>query len=740
MCSTRPSQPVTVFGRFTLFRESPRLIADGLTVKIGARALELLIALLDADGRAVGQAELAQRGWPGLAVDLNTVQAQISALRRALGGDRDLIVTVPGFGYRFAGGTQSASTVAALAADPAHAGHAAKPPGEVPAHDGASASSGPPAAAGAPLQLTPFVGRHAELSEVLGLVSITRAITLVGEPGIGKARVAREAARRLAPRFADGCVTVTLSTLTPEDGYANAFALALNVPPSSGRAALDRLLDAVRAQHVLLVVECSECDRAPAARTIDAMLASAPGVVVIATALQSLGMQSEETVALGPLRTPEQSAVAAALAPAYDALRLLFARIVALSIKRDRSRSGPRAPSGSVLLAAFDAGVVAQPAIDCAVSVTQWLGGVPLALELAATAIFRDLREGEALETAMARYAQTLAPSHISRVSLAVAPAARTAPLPAAFNLYLTRLTDRTRRQLLHLGIFTGEFSHCAAAGLLVACEPSQDGTPASDDARAETHLAELVDAGLVEQIERQPQWMLQIRRPLRRLLRDLLLESGEYDRTALALATGLPVRLHAHLKRGTQPAIDALDLSDLGDLRAALEWVTEAERIDLAVTLLESSAPLWALLSLEAEYLRRTRAVLARVEAVATPRRRDEMRLQAILARALPLARASVGEIMATWQSVYDLANMCADSAYREQALIGLIVCCTEAGETRRAAQLRARLDRLASEEASGSLAVAPDEAPIEPSADPGAENPAAPPAADRAKALRQA
>ncbi|MFL6706048.1 MAG: hypothetical protein ACJ8I3_27555, partial [Paraburkholderia graminis] len=59
-------------------------------------------------------------------------------------------------------------------------------------------------------------------------------------------------------------------------------------------------------------------------------------------------------------------------------------------------------------------------------------------------------------------------------------------------------------------------------------------------------------------------------------------------------------------------------------------------------------------------------------------------------------LAHAPVAQAIAAWETVYELANACADSAFRERALTGLIVCCSEAGDTRRAAELQARYDRI--------------------------------------------
>jgi phospholipid transport system substrate-binding protein len=89
------------FGRFQLLLRRRQLIADGVPVKLGARAFDLLLALLKADGSLVAKEELASRVWPGIFVSEENLKVQISALRKALGEDRDFIRTEPGRGYRF---------------------------------------------------------------------------------------------------------------------------------------------------------------------------------------------------------------------------------------------------------------------------------------------------------------------------------------------------------------------------------------------------------------------------------------------------------------------------------------------------------------------------------------------------------------------------------------------------------------------------------------------------------------
>src|SRR6516165_6893780 len=97
------------FGRFEIHRHKGQLLADGKSLEIGARAFDILLALIDSAGMLVTKSELMERGWPGQVVEENNVQVQIHALRRALGRDRDLIQTVAGRGYRFVGEPQRQS-------------------------------------------------------------------------------------------------------------------------------------------------------------------------------------------------------------------------------------------------------------------------------------------------------------------------------------------------------------------------------------------------------------------------------------------------------------------------------------------------------------------------------------------------------------------------------------------------------------------------------------------------------
>jgi DNA-binding winged helix-turn-helix (wHTH) protein len=89
------------FGRFRILLRRRQLVADGVPVELGARAFDLLLALLEADGSLVTKEELISRVWPGIVVSGENLKVQISLLRKALGEERNFIRTEFGRGYRF---------------------------------------------------------------------------------------------------------------------------------------------------------------------------------------------------------------------------------------------------------------------------------------------------------------------------------------------------------------------------------------------------------------------------------------------------------------------------------------------------------------------------------------------------------------------------------------------------------------------------------------------------------------
>jgi DNA-binding winged helix-turn-helix (wHTH) protein len=108
-CSPRPTaaDAELEFGRFRVLLRRRQLLADGVPVELGTRAFDALMVLLEADGALVTKGELLGRVWPGITVTEENVKLQISMLRKALGADRDLILTECGRGYRFTGAVRT---------------------------------------------------------------------------------------------------------------------------------------------------------------------------------------------------------------------------------------------------------------------------------------------------------------------------------------------------------------------------------------------------------------------------------------------------------------------------------------------------------------------------------------------------------------------------------------------------------------------------------------------------------
>ena len=230
--ATKPAASVA-FGRFRVVLHRRELIADGRLIKLGGRAFDVLVALIEARGAVVSKDALMARVWPDRIVAENSLQAQISALRHIFGAERDLIRTVAGRGYQFTG------EVRILEA----------PPNERD-DDGEHAAAAEPGSALPPTNLPPtnlpqpiskLIGRDDELGEVLNLVATHRLVTLTGAGGIGKTRLALALARELRPHFADGVWLAEFSPLVDPGLVPATVAAAVGLELGGGEASAQRV-------------------------------------------------------------------------------------------------------------------------------------------------------------------------------------------------------------------------------------------------------------------------------------------------------------------------------------------------------------------------------------------------------------------------------------------------------------------------------------------------------------------
>src|SRR5690349_12146193 len=153
---------------------------DGMTVRIGNRAFDILELLIEAQGGLVSKETILERVWPDSVVGDNNLQVHMSALRKLLGDSRDLIKTIAGRGYRLVGsGACVQHEAGASLHDAPHGLAQSAVPNNLPACG------------------SMLVGRDEATAHVSTVLRNARHVTLVGSGGIGKTRVAIEVARRL---------------------------------------------------------------------------------------------------------------------------------------------------------------------------------------------------------------------------------------------------------------------------------------------------------------------------------------------------------------------------------------------------------------------------------------------------------------------------------------------------------------------------------------------------------------
>ena len=209
------------FGRFRVLPHRRELLADSGPIRLGGRAFDVLMALIEARGAVVGKDALMRCVWPNRIVEENSLQVQISALRAAFGTERELIRTVAGRGYQFTGeirilaeGSDERAPADLAAAQPA----AVMPPTNLPE------------------PVSELIGRDDDLGEIRSLTAAHRLVTLTGAGGIGKTRLSLEVARRLLPDIVDGVWAVEFAPLSDPEHVPVTIATALGIELTAGGA------------------------------------------------------------------------------------------------------------------------------------------------------------------------------------------------------------------------------------------------------------------------------------------------------------------------------------------------------------------------------------------------------------------------------------------------------------------------------------------------------------------------
>jgi predicted ATPase/DNA-binding SARP family transcriptional activator len=234
------------------------------------------------------------------------------------------------------------------------------------------APSIPPAPYNLPVAPTPFVGRETELTELHGLLvqGQHRLVTLLGPGGIGKSRLALEAAREQVGLYSDGVYFVPLAALDEPRALLPAIADSLGVFFSDREIPAAQLINYLRSKQLLLVLD--NCETLTAGippqgiEQLAELLRAAPSLVILATSRERLNLQEETLFPLEGLATPPGESAAAQPLERYSAIDLFVRR--ARAVQRD-----------------FTLGDAERPAV---IQICRMLEGLPLGLELAAAALW----------------------------------------------------------------------------------------------------------------------------------------------------------------------------------------------------------------------------------------------------------------------------------------------------------------------------------------------------------------
>ncbi len=396
-----------------------------------------------------------------------------------------------------------------------------------------------------PSQLTNFVGRGPQLTEVRKLLTESRLVTLTGAGGAGKTRLAVQVANQLADEYSDGIWYVDLAPITDPAVVPVTMARALGLPDQPGRSTIDTLLRFVRDRQMLMVLDNCEHLLDACANLVVTVLGGAPGLTLLATSREPIGMTGEAT-----WRVPS-------LSVADEAVEL-FA---------DRARL---AQTGFT---------VTEDNTAVVVEICQRLDGMPLAIELAAARV-RALSLVEILDSLRDRFRLLIGGSRIA--------VRRQQTLRASMDWSHALLTEPERILFRRFAVFFGGFDIDAAQTVV--------GSGAVERYQVIDQLTLLADKSLVVADDSGGRTRYRLLETVRQYALEKLGESGEADAVRSRhrdYYTALAALLDAPAGTDYEQRIEQANL-EIDNLRAAFSWSRENSDTELALALASSLQPLW--------------------------------------------------------------------------------------------------------------------------------------------------
>jgi predicted ATPase/DNA-binding winged helix-turn-helix (wHTH) protein len=413
MTAEAQSRDVISFGPFSLVAGERLLTREGVPVELGARALDVLIALVLRPNEVVSKKDLLDRVWPDVTVEESSLRFALAGLRKALGDGQDgarYITTLSGRGYCFVAPiSRSGSPRPVETAPIANFRHA-----------------------NLPTRMTRMVGRDDDVLKISTHLAASRLVTIVGAGGIGKTTAAIATGHHLRDAFAGAVLFVDLGMLMNPALVPTAVASMLGLSVQSSDAT-PSLIAYLRDKRILVILDTCEHLIESVAVLAASLFATAPQVHILATSRETLQVEGEQVYRLEPLACPpDDEAPTAAVALTFPATRLFMERAAA---------------SGAHLeLSDAEAAIV--------VAICRKLDGVALAIELAARRV----------EAYGLRQTAELLDQRLTLLWVGPRTAApRQKTLQATLDWSYELLSDIERMVLRRLAVFVGHFTLDAA-------------------------------------------------------------------------------------------------------------------------------------------------------------------------------------------------------------------------------------------------------------------------------------
>ena len=428
-----------------------------------------------------------------------------------------------------------------------------------------------------PAPVSSFVGRETELADIDRLLGTRRLVTLSGVGGVGKTRLALEAASRALGESPDGVFLVDLSALTERALVDRQIANVLDIREQPGAPLVEQLLVRLRDADLLIVLDNCEHVRETCADLCGRLLASCPRLRVLATSREALGVPGEVDYPVPPLPVPSSGADPDDLR-ASEAVRLFLARASDAQARRSD----------------------APEALATAARICRDLDGLPLAIELAAA---------RAKAFSFEEIASRLDDRFQFLVSWRRLSPARHRTLRATMDWSYELLSDDERTLLDRLAVFAGGFTLVDVAAVCL------DGL----DGGADDLVARLVEASLIVPEEREGETRYRLLETVRQYAAERLETNGEtvavqrrHADHFLTVAESAETRGAGQLRGLRQ--LDA----DIDNMRAAAEF-SIASGVDTEIRLAAALWPYWHVRGQLAEGRDRLEAAIAREGAAAS-------------------------------------------------------------------------------------------------------------------------